>query len=186
MATTTSNILLITAEELSSLPDDGYRYELVRGELRKMPPAGGDHGSTAMNIAGPLHQYIRSHKLGQVFAAETGFVLGRNPDTVRAPDVAFVRRERIEAVGKVSGYWPGAPDLAVEVISPGDLYTEVAEKVADWLAAGTALVWVVDPRRRTVTIHAGTTQMRTLSIEDTLDGEPVVPGWRLDVVDIFV
>jgi len=175
----------VTADALWQMPEDGFRYELVRGELHRMAPAGSDHGDRAMNIGGPLHQYVRAHQLGKVYAAETGFLLSRNPDTVRAPDVAFVRRERVEAAGKVVGYWPGAPDLVVEVISPGDLYTEVAEKVADWQAAGTALVYVVDPRRQTVTVHRAPTEMRTFTIHETLDGDPVVPGWRLAVAEVF-
>jgi Uma2 family endonuclease len=175
----------MTAEDLWQLPPDGWRYELVRGALHQMAPAGSDHGTIVMNIAGPLHQHVRAHDLGTVYAAETGFLLSRNPDTVRAPDAAFIMRDRVVAAGKVSGYWPGAPDLVVEVISPGDLYTEVTEKVADWLAAGTRLVFIVDPRRQTVTIHRAPSQMQTLAIQDTLDAEPVVPGWRLPVADIF-
>ena len=175
----------MTAAELAHLPADGWRYELVRGALHRMAPAGSDHGTIAMNIAGPLHQYARAHDLGTVYAAETGFLLSRNPDTVRAPDAAFVTHDRVAAVGKVSSYWPGAPDLVVEVISPGDLYTEVAEKVADWLAAGTLLVYVVDPRRQTVTIHRAPNEMQTLAAQDTLDAEPVVPGWRLPMADVF-
>ena len=106
-------------------------------------------------MTGTLIQHVRANKLGRVYAAETGFRLALDPDTVRAPDVAFVRQERIEEVGKVEGYWPGAPDLAVEVISPGDLYTEVEEKVFTWLEGGTRLVIVVDPRRRTAAVFPG-------------------------------
>ncbi len=181
----TTQTPVMTADDLSQLPADGWRYELVRGALHRMAPAGSDHGTIAMNIAGPLHQYARAHDLGTVYAAETGFLLSRNPDTVRAPDAAFVTHDRVAAVGKVSSYWPGAPDLVVEVISPGDLYTEVAEKVADWLAAGTLLVYVVDPRRQTVTIHRAPNEMQTLAAQDTLDAEPVVPGWRLPMADVF-
>src|SRR5688572_16805868 len=98
-----------TAEELLRVPDDGFRYELVRGELRRMTPAGNVHGRVAMNAAWPLAQYVKAHDLGTVYAAETGFILARDPDTVRAPDAAFVSRARLEAVGEVEGYWPGAP-----------------------------------------------------------------------------
>ena len=99
---------LITAEELLRLPDDGYRYELARGELRKMAPAGHVHGRVAINLTTPLDQYVRDHHLGVVYAAETGFKLASNPDTVRAPDIAFIRRERVEEVGDLEGYRPGA------------------------------------------------------------------------------
>lgn len=108
----------VTAEELLYMPDDGFRYELVRGELRKMTPAGNVHGRIAMRVAWPLARYVEEKQLGAVYAAETGFRLADDPDTVRAPDVAFVGRKRLEAVGEVEGFWPGAPDLVVEVISP--------------------------------------------------------------------
>jgi len=104
---------------------------------------------------------------------------------VRAADVAFVRRERLEGVGRVRGYWDGAPDLAVEVISPNDLYTEVDEKVAEWLEYGTRLVFVVNPRRRTVAVHRPGQPVRILSENDLLDGEDVVPGWTLPTRDLF-
>ena len=124
---------LVTAEELLNMPDDGYRYELVRGELRKMAPAGYRHGKSAGKINGLLFVHVTANNLGTVPTAETGFLLASDPDLVRVPDVAFVRREREEAVGIVDGFFPGPPDLAVEVISPHDRYTEVAEKVEDWL-----------------------------------------------------
>jgi len=111
-----------TADELLRLPDDGYRYELVRGELRKMSPAGSRHGVVAAAIIGSLAPFVREHSLGKVFTSETGFLIQRDPDTVRAPDCAFVQTERFI---DTPGYFPGAPDLAVEVISPGDSYSEV-------------------------------------------------------------
>jgi Uma2 family endonuclease len=177
---------LVTADELLHMPDDGFRYELVQGELRRMAPAGEEHGSLTMNIAGPLHQYVRAHNLGKVYAAETGFRLTFDPDTVRAPDASFVTRERVEAAGHVKGYWPGAPDLAIEVISPGDLYTEVDEKVMDWLNAGTRMVIVVNPRKRSVTVYRSSSNINILTEDDTLDGGDVVPGWTIPVHDIFV
>ena len=176
---------LMTAAELMALPDDGYRYELVRGELRKMPPAGFEHGELSLDIGSSLSTYVKAHNLGKACGAETGFLIGSDPDIVRAPDAAFVRRERAEAAGFVAGYFPGPPDLAVEVISPSDRYTEVAEKVADWLAAGVQLVILVDPRRRSVTIHTPGQAPVTLTDQDTLDGGPVVPGWQMPIRDIF-
>ena len=175
----------MTAEELFRLPDDNCRYALVRGELQRMAAAGFQHGAVVMNVAGPLSQHVKAHGLGVVCGAETGFVLARDPDTVLAPDVAFVRRERIPASGLPATFWKGAPDLAVEVTSPGDTRREVADKVASWLAAGTRLVWVVDVRRATVTIHEPDGTPRRLAGSDALDGEPLFPGFRLPVTDIF-
>lgn len=176
---------LMTADELFHLPDDGYRHELVSGELRKMTPAGGQHGAVIMNVAVPLGQHIKAEQLGVIFGAETGFVLTRDPDTVRAPDVAFVRRDRIPAGELPVEFWPGAPDLAVEVLSPDDRPREVAEKIRAWLEGGTRAVWVVDARRRTVTIHHPGQPPRVLSETDVLEDHDIVPGFRLPVADIF-
>jgi Uma2 family endonuclease len=177
---------LVTAEELLRMPDDGYRYELVRGELRKMAPAGHLHGRIAINVTTPLDRHVRAHTLGTVYAAQTGFKLASNPDVVRAPDVAFIRRERVEEVGDVEGYWPGAPDLAVEVISPSDTYAEVQEKVFDWIEAGTQMVILVMPRQRTVTVYRSLADIIMLTEHDTLDGGDVVPGWKIPVRELFV
>ena len=176
---------LMTADQLLALPDDGHRYELVRGELRKMPPAGFEHGELSLDIGASLSTYVKAHNLGKACGAETGFLIGSDPDHVLAPDAAFVRRERVAAAGRVTGYWPGPPDLAVEVISPNDRYTEVAEKVADWLAAGVQLLILVDPRRRSVTRHAPGQPPVTLTEQDTLDASPAVPGWQLPIRNLF-
>ena len=176
---------LMTAEELLRLPDDGYRYELVRGELRRMAPAGHIHGRVAINVTTPLDRHVRAHDLGVVCAAETGFKLASNPDTVRAPDVAFIRRERVQEVGDAEGYWPGAPDLAVEVISPSDTFADVQEKVFDWLEAGTRMVILVMPRKRAVTVYRSLADMMMLTEHDMLDGGDVVPGWKIPVRELF-
>jgi len=176
---------LMTAEDLLRMPDDGFRYELVKGELKKMAPAGHWHGRVAINITAPLAQHVRAHNLGAVYAAETGFKLASDPDVVRAPDVAFIRRERVEEVGNVEGYWPGAPDLAVEVVSPSDTYADVQEKVFDWLEAGSRMVIVVMPRRRAVAVYRSLTDIVMLTENDGLDGGDVVPGWTMPVRDLF-
>lgn len=175
----------ITAEELLSMPDDGFRYELVTGELRRMPPAGSEHGYVAINIGTSLNDHARTTGLGRVYAAETGFKLASDPDTVRAPDVAFVSRERVERAGRVVGFWPGAPDVAVEVVSPGDTHAQVVEKALAWLEAGCRMVLAVDPERRTVTVYRSLEEIRMLTQDDVIDGADVVPGWKLPVADIF-
>ena len=159
--------------------------QLVRGEGRKMTPAGNEHGKIAMSVAWRLAQHVEAHGLGAVYAAETGFRLASDPDTVRAPDAAFVCQARLDAVGAVAGYWPGAPDLVVEVVSPGDRYGEVAEKVADWLAAGTQMVVVVEPQQRTVAVHRADGAVDVLREGDVLEGGEVVLGWEVAVAALF-
>jgi Uma2 family endonuclease len=175
----------LTTEDLLRMPDDGHRYELVRGESRKMPPSGYLHGKVAMRQGWRLAKYVEENDLGVVCAAETGFRLASDPDTVRAADVAFVRRERVEQAGTVAGYWPGAPDLAIDIISPNDTYTEVDEKVADWLDAGARMVVVMNPRNRTIKVHRGQSDITPLKEEDTFDGGDVVPGFRVRVGELF-
>ncbi len=183
MSSTTTK--LMTADELLVMPDDGFHYELVRGELKRMSPAGDEHGSVTMALASPLYQYVKLHQLGKVYAAETGFKLESNPDTVRAPDIAFVSMERVQAAGRVEGYRSGAPDLAVEVLSPGNTKREMAEKVEDYFAAGARLVWIVNPKLKTVTVYRSPIDSVTLTQEDTLDGGEVVPGFQIAVTEIF-
>jgi len=175
----------MTADELLAMPDDGFCYELVKGELIRMPPPGFVHGVQTIKLTTPLDIHVTAHRLGVVCAAETGFLLAQNPDTVRAPDIAFVRRERIERAGEVKGYWIGAPDLAVEVTSPGDTKREVDNKVAEWLEAGARMVWVVSPKLRTVTVYRSLTDIVVLAEKDTLDGGDVVPGFQIRVAEIF-
>ncbi len=182
MVTTTTHV---TAEELLNMPADGFRYELVRGELRKMSPAGQSHGEYAMSIGAPLAIHVKSNGLGKVYAAETGFKLESDPDHVRAPDAAFISSARLEEVGESDGFVEGAPDIAVEVISPSDRYTDVDEKVADWLDAGTLAVILVDPRRRVVKIHRSMTDIVVLNAEDPLAVDDIVPGWQMPIGEIF-
>ena len=172
---------IATAADLEQLSGDGFRYELVDGEVRKMTLASNEHGKIAMRVAWRLAQHVETHGLGSVYAAETGFRLASDPDTVRAPDAAFVNQARLDAVGAVAGYWPGAPDLVVEVVSPGDRSGEVAA----WLAAGTQMVVVIEPRLRTVAVHRADGVIRTLGAGDMLEGGAVVPGWEVPVVALF-
>ena len=182
MATTGTK--LMTAEELLATPNDGYRYELVRGELRQMAPAGHEHGRHSSRMGRRLGVYVEDNNFGETYAAETAFLLARSPDHVLAPDVAFVRRERVDAARGVPGAFPGAPDLAVEVISPTDRLTQVHDKARDWLDHGTLMVIVVNPRNRTVQVHTPN-GVSELAETDTLDGGAVVPGWTMAVADIF-
>jgi Uma2 family endonuclease len=164
---------ITTAEQLLSAPDLG-RCELVRGELNMMSPAGARHGRIVMNLSTPLDVFVRRHALGTVFTAETGFHIGHEPDTVRAPDVAFVRTERM-GVEPDQGFFPGPPDLAGEVLA----------MVQDWLDAGCRDVWVVDPRTRTVTIYRSRSEIVVLVESDTLSGGDLLPAFSLPVAEIF-
>jgi Uma2 family endonuclease len=166
------------------MPQDNMRCELVKGELRTMAPAGYEHGDTAMRLSWRLAQHIDSHKLGVALTAETGFKLSSSPDTVRAPDFAFIGRKR-DPAGGFKKFFNGAPDLAVEVLSPDDRTSDVNEKIADWLSAGCLSVWVVDPKRKTVTIHHSTTDVRICATADELSDETVIPGFRCQVADLF-
>jgi Uma2 family endonuclease len=175
---------LMTAEELLALPGDGCRYELVKGELRRMPPAGEEHGDIAGKLHGFLFDHVWHSGLGKVYAAETGFQLRDRPDTVRAPDVAFVSRERLEEQPPSPGYRKGAPDLAVEVISPHDRAAEVAEKVYEWLHYGAREVWVVDPAERTVSVYRSADEVQRFTGLDALTSK-LFPGWQLPLEQLF-
>jgi Uma2 family endonuclease len=174
-----------TADELLEIPDHGFCYELIRGELNRTELADAQHGKVAMNAALALIAFVRAKDLGAGFASGTGFKIASNPDTVRAPDVAFVAKARADAVGDVTGYWPGAPDLAIEVLSPSDRFSDVEEKVFEWLDAGTKLVLVVNPRKRTVTAYRSRSTIRVYAENETLDASDVVPGWFLTVSRVF-
>jgi Uma2 family endonuclease len=182
----TTTLQRSTANELFEMPDDGSRYELVRGELRKMSPSDWEHGEVVVNITLLLGQYVKVNKLGSCGGAETGFKIASDPDTVRAPDLSFVSRERIPVGDARKKFLTGAPDLAVEVVSPGDTRREVNEKVADWLEAGARAVWVINPKRRGVTVYRSLTDVTRLSEDDELDGGDVAPGFRCKVSEIFV
>ena len=175
----------MVADELFMMPHDGFRYELVKGELVKMSPTGGKHGILTIRLGAALVQHVEANNLGEAFGAETGFILTTNPDTVRAPDAAFVSRERIPPGDFPEKFWPGAPDLAVEVISPSDTLYEVEEKIEEYLEAGVKLIWIVNPKKRTVTIYQPNVEPQTLTEADTLDGREVVPGFQYGLARLF-
>ena len=176
---------LMTAEELLYLPDDDLRHELIDGELHTMAPAGGEHGGTAGAIHFHLGRFVYDQPIARVLAAETGFILRRGPDRVRAPDVAVLRAERLPPEGLPAGYIPGAPDLAVEVVSPGDRAARVRDKAADWLRAGARIVWVVYPSPIRLFVHRADGSIEQLGPDDVVDGADVLPGFRMRVRDLL-
>ncbi len=180
-----ATVQTMTADELFMMPEDGFLYELVRGELRKMSPPGSEHGMLVARLTVALGSHVEANDLGVAFGAETGFKLASNPDTVLAPDFAFVSNERIPATGIPVAYWQGAPDLAVEVISPGNSRREMEEKVKEYFAAGVRMVWMVYPKRRTVTIHRPEVEAVTLTENEMLDGQDVVPGFQYSIAKLF-
>lgn len=177
---------LVTADDLLRMPDDGWRYELVEGELRRMPLPGFRHGRIANRIAVGLSNHVESKSLGIVVAAETGFLLRQGPDEVRGADVAFISSARYEAASfSEEKHFPGAPDLAIEVVSPSDTYSEVEEKVLAWLRAGARLVVVADPKKEVFFVHRPDATPEILTAADTLDASAAVPGWTFKVGDAF-
>jgi Uma2 family endonuclease len=181
----TTTPLNMTADDLWRMPEDHLRHELVRGELTTSPLNGGQHGEVAMAVGSALATHVRAGQLGEVLAGGTGFIIARNPDTVRAPDVAFISKEHVPAGGLPKGFIPFAPDIAVEVLSPGDFQLDIEEKIEQWLQAGAATVWVVNPRGRTVTVHRSGRDPRVLRENDVLGGEDVCPGFSVRVAEFF-
>jgi Uma2 family endonuclease len=177
---------LMTAQDLLQLPDDNHRYDLIRGELQRMPPAGDEHGYVAMDLGRRVANHVADNSLGRCYAAETGFILEREPDTVLAPDFAFVRAGRVQSSDPYTGYRPLAPDLVIDVLSPTARRRETEEKMRLYVALGVRLAWLVDLRRRTVTVFAAGRLSRDLSADDVLDGEDVLPGFRLPVTSIVI
>ena len=176
----------VTAAELLALPSGmGKRYELVLGELRVMSPAGWRRGNVVSNLHELLASFVKRHDLGMMFGAETGFRLARDPDTVRAPDIAFIAKQSLPTEMPREAFWPGAPDLAVEVLSPDDRTGEIDDKIEAWLAAGTIAVWIVDPKLRTVAIYEAENKVSVKSVGQALDGGALVPGFSCAVDDLF-
>jgi Uma2 family endonuclease len=180
---TTSDIT--TAEQLAALSRDDHRYELVKGVLRMMSPAGNVHGRVTSNIHWRLARHVHENELGTVYAAETGFVIEQDPDTVRAPDVAFVSTSRLAMVDDTSGYLRLAPDFVAETVSSNDKFSEVEYKSLSWLSAGVRMVLVADPGTETFQVYRSAKDIIVLSIGDVLDADDVVPGWKLAVKDAF-
>ena len=178
--TTTAH--LMTAAELIKLNDRSHRYELIKGELLTMSPPGEEHGIVTINLSTLLHNHVKANNLGVMYAADTGFKLESNPDTILAPDIAFVARER--AGTRSPFYRSGAPDLAVEVLSPSDTIPHVNRKTALWLELGAKSVWNVNPRKRTVEVNRADGQKKLFHETDELVDD-TVPGFRVKVSEIF-
>jgi Uma2 family endonuclease len=175
-----------TAKQLFEMPENNDKIELIKGKVIRMLPTGGKHGVIATRLGGILYFYVEQNNLGLVCAAATGFVLSRNPDTVRAPDASFIAKENIPKSGIPEEYWEIPPDLAVEVLSPSDRASEVMLKVTEYFQAGTRLVWIIDPKSETVTIYRSLKDIQVLSKQDELDGEDVVPGFHCPLDKIFM
>lgn len=175
---------LITAEQFFEMRFPDVRTELVDGEVVQMCPPGFEHADISACILHELRQFVKPRGMGRVIS-ELGFVLRRNPDLVRAPDVAFIAQAKLAAQGRTRKFWPGAPDLAVEVLSPEDRASEVLRKVGEYLDAGTGLVWVVDPENQTVSAYRSLHQVRVYGAGEELSGEDVLPGFSLKVAEIF-
>ena len=176
---------ILTADEFLLQSAANQRTELVRGSIRTMTPASAAHGLVSMTVGWLLSTYVREHRLGVCFADSTGYTLPNLPNTVRAPDASFVRAGRLPADGVGGGFLRLAPDLAVEVLSPSESETDLAEKLADYRDAGTPLVWVIDPASRTVAVVSRGESIATLHVNQTLTGGDVVPGFACLVSDLF-
>jgi Uma2 family endonuclease len=175
----------MTAEALEIFAADNGRCELLEGNVTMMSPAGSEHGYIAAEILVLLAVHVREQKLGRVYAAETGFVLKRSPDTVRAPDVAFVSKNRLQSGPESSGYGLILPDLVIEVVSPSDRENEVKEKTEAWLGAGVRCVLNVHPKTRTATVHRSPDSVQEFQTDDVIDLSDIVDGWNPLVRNFF-
>jgi Uma2 family endonuclease len=175
-----------TADDLLALADAEEHYELVGGDLIMMSPASPTQGRYAARLVGALALYLEEHELGEVYTAEPGFELQTEPEQiVRAPDVAFLHQDKIPPPEQQAGFWPVAPDLVIEIISPSETSQMVQEKVQDYLAAGTRLIWLVYPNTKTVLEYRSLTQIRHLMLDDKLEGGEVLPGFSYPLSQLF-
>ena len=174
-----------SAEQLYALPSNGNRVELVKGVLVVMSPAGSEHGRIASRILVRLGTHVERNALGETFAAETGFLIETNPDTVRAPDAAFISHRKFNAVVPSTGYLPLAPDLVVEVVSPNDSFSDVEAKAEQWLCAGSEIVLVADPKNETLMVYRCKSEIQVLHTGETFSSGDVCKNWQLAVNDVF-
>jgi Uma2 family endonuclease len=171
----------MTVEEFMNIDDDYHRHELIKGELLTMNPPKPLHGRVVINLAIILGLHVKANRLGVVYT-ESGYYLEKDPDTVLGPDMSFVSKERVDEAD--DSYYQGPPDLAIEVLSPGDRKGYVDRKLAIYLETGTRSVWLVNPRRRTVEVISSMSDRRMLHETDELVDD-TVPGFRVKVSEIF-
>lgn len=178
--------VLVTAEELLALPDDEWRYELVEGRLVRMPPTGDRHNRTSARLFGAVYGFVTSRGLGEVYPQESGFLLSASgePDTVLAPDLAFVRAEHVPRP-TIDGFPRIAPDMVAEVISPSQTLPQLRQKAETWLAYGVRQVWILVPETRTVEVWSAAGPPAILDENDTLAGEDALSGFTVAVADLF-
>lgn len=177
----------LTAQDLWRLGEGDVRRELVDGEVIEMAPVGGKHGQIVSRVDRLLRAHVEQHGGGEVLVGDVGFVLAlpNDPERVRAPDVAFISTQRLPEGKLPDTFVPGAPDLAVEVLSPSDNPVDVQQKVRDYLDAGSRLVWVIAPQAMTVTVYRADGSARLLRERETLEGEDVLPGLTISLADVF-
>jgi Uma2 family endonuclease len=176
---------LITAEDLWLMDNDGQHYELVNGELITMPPAGGEHGEIGFTLTALIGAYLAQNRIGRGYSADTGFILARNPDVVRSPDVSVVLNDRLPPEAERRSYLEIAPDLAVEIVSPSDSSADVNDKVMQYIDFGIKLVWVIYPSSRSVSVFTPDRRATILGVHDELDGGHILPGFKVRVHDLF-
>ncbi len=175
----------LTIEEFENLHDaSGDRLELVRGRVVREPPAGGQHGLIGSNAGYFIRKYLEANPIGHCFNSDTGFILSMEPSIVRAPDVSFVRTERLPDVP--TGYIPVPPDIAMEIVSPTDRFNDVQQKVRDYLEAGTTVIWLIQPRTRSLTIYRKSSPPSELSENDDLTDQELLPGFEIPVARLFL
>ena len=175
---------IMTAEQLERVDIPGKSTELVRGRLVVSEPPGTFHGKLSGRLLVSVGAFVESHRLGETFGQDTGFKIASNPDTVRAPDLAFLGHERLGRVAK-RGYAAVAPDLIAEILSPDDRPGEVRAKIAEWIEAGVRLAWELDPDRRIAWVHRPHGSRSLVDADGTLDGEAVLPGFRCELKDLY-
>lgn len=175
---------IMTAEQLEHLEIPGKSTELVRGRLVVREPPGSYHGKIAGRLMTRVGPFVEAHQLGEVFGQDTGFKIASNPDTVRAPDLAFLGHERMARVAR-RGYAAVAPDLVAEILSPEDRPGEVRTKIAEWMNAGVRLAWELDPDRRIAHVHRPDGSVSLVNADGALDGETVLPGFRCELKDLY-
>jgi len=175
----------MTGDQLFALPSDGMRYELIRGELAAMSPVGFEHGKIVFRLGGILERFVSAAGVGELVGSDVGFYLERDPDTVRAPDIAFLGNAKLKQIADRTKFVNNAPDLAVEVVSPSDSLQAIEEKAEAFLEAGTKLVWVVNPRNQRVWVYQRQKKPIVFEGEDVLEAESLIPGLRIPVREIF-